>query len=109
MNIDSIIEEENRERALIGRSTTIPKIKMIEIPSKAKSRYTSYDTDSFSKDRSSNQERTPKEKSRHSRSPERLNMETTVDQMGFVINSNALSRNSYDINAEIKETKSKTR
>ena len=109
MNIDSIIEEENRERALIGRSTIIPKIKMIEIPSKGKRRYTAYELDSSSKEQSSNQDHSHKEKSSQSRSSDRLNMGTTVDQMGFVINSNALPRNSYDINAEIGETKSKHR
>ena len=87
LNIDSIIEEENRERALIGGSTIIPKIQMIEIPSKNKV------SENYS----------------YNKASERPNIQTSVDKWGFVINSKALHPDRYEIKGKAEEFKSRQR
>lgn len=102
MNIDSIIEEENRERALIGGRTVIPKIQMIEIPSDQKGHSLKDQDSNRNIGRSTGQ-------SIYSRNSDRLNIGTTVDKWGFVINSNALNRDSKVTKSETEDTKSRHR
>ena len=76
-----------RERALIGGSAIIPKIQMIEIPSKNKV------SENYS----------------YNKASERPNIQTSVDKWGFVINSKALHPDRYEIKGKTDEYKSRQR
>jgi hypothetical protein len=102
MNIDSIIEEESRQRAL-----KLPKVQLIEIPKHKTRPYVpgvlSAVRDTESKLDWKHLTDTPN----HSGASELGGTETTVDQMGFVINQRAVSKQSNALLTSTDEKRSR--
>ena len=105
MNIDSIIEEESRQRALNERSSIIPKVRMIEIP-KDKARPYIKGVLSAVRDTESKLDwQQERNKPKHSSCLELDGTETSVDQMGFVINQRAAAKHYNPQLTTTEETK----
>ena len=110
MNIDSIIEEESRQRALNERSSILPNVQMIEIPTKTTNR--AYMSGVLSAVRDTESKLDWKHLSEGSRSSvcsDKSGTETTVDQMGFVINQKAIAKKPNDFHKSYEEVAFKSR
>ena len=94
MNIDSIIEEESRERALNERISILPRIQLIEIPKEKTRPYTPGVLSAVRDSESKFDWKHPADASKYSGATELGGTETAIDQMGFVINQRAVSKQS---------------
>ena len=107
MNIDSIIEEESRQRALNERSSILPKVQLIEIPKEKTRPYTVGVLSAVRDTESKIDWKHLTDSSKHSSASELGGTETTVDQMGFVINQRAESKQSKPLPTATDEKKSR--